>query len=212
MANQGTTKDTQQQGRAAEGESRRSENRGASNERRAGESAGGTQREIARREGSAQLMTPVATPFTFLRQFMDDLDKLFYEGLQPGSRSGERAGTAWMPAVEVLQCDGKLVVRADVPGMSKDDIDVEIADGQLVISGERTQEHEEHRDDFYRTERVYGRFYRAIPLPERVEADKAQATFKDGVLEITIPTPNRTQGRRLQVQEGRESQRASQAA
>ena len=91
--------------------------------------------------------------------------------------------------METFRKDDKLIVRADLPGMAKDNVNIEVDDDVLVISGERSDETRDERDDYYRSERSYGRFFRAIQLPDGVEADKIDATFKDGVLEVTIPTP-----------------------
>jgi len=95
----------------------------------------------------------------------------------------------WAPQVETFRRGDKLVVRADLPGLSKDDVKVEVEDGVLAISGERREEHEENRDDSYRSERTYGQFYRAIPLPDGVNDSQCDATFKDGVLEVTVGVP-----------------------
>jgi HSP20 family protein len=95
----------------------------------------------------------------------------------------------WAPQVETFRRGDKLVVRADLPGLSKDDVKVEVEDGVLAISGERREEHEENRDDSYRSERTYGEFYRAIPLPDGVNENQCEATFKDGVLEVTVAAP-----------------------
>jgi HSP20 family protein len=96
-----------------------------------------------------------------------------------------------------------LIVRAELPGLNKDDVHVDINDDVLTIQGERKQEHEEEREGVYRTERQYGSFYRAIPLPEGTIADSAKATFKNGVLEITLQAPPRevSRGRRLEIKE-----------
>jgi HSP20 family protein len=102
-------------------------------------------------------------------------------------------------------------VRADLPGIDPDEVDVEIDDGILAISGERKEEREENRDGFYRTERVYGSFYRAIPLPEGVDENNVQASFTNGVLEIRIPEPRQEQRqpKRVQVQSGNGNARSS---
>jgi HSP20 family protein len=83
-----------------------------------------------------------------------------------------------------------LAIRADLPGLSKDDVRVEIENGMLTISAEREDQHTEDRDNYYRTERSYGRFFRAVALPDGADADKCDATFKNGVLEVTIPAPS----------------------
>jgi HSP20 family protein len=117
---------------------------------------------------------------------------------------------SWFPAVEVLERDGQLVVRADVPGLEPDQIRVELQDGQLVISGERTQEREEREEGgIYRTERSYGSFRRVIALPEGVDLDRATANFENGVLEVTMPAPARERGKRLQIND-RSKQQAGQ--
>jgi HSP20 family protein len=99
----------------------------------------------------------------------------------------EPAETVWTPDIEMFRRDDTIVVRADVPGMTKNDLTVEVTDGQLVLRGERTQEKEEKKEGFYRAERTYGAFYRMLPLPEGVKLDEAKATIKDGVLEVTVP-------------------------
>ena len=104
-------------------------------------------------------------------------------------RSGTRDRGMWTPQVETFRRGDKLVVRADLPGLSKDDIKVELDDNALVISGERSDEHEDNREGYYVTERSYGQFYRAVPLPEGVSGDQCEATFKDGVLEVTLKAP-----------------------
>jgi HSP20 family protein len=107
----------------------------------------------------------------------------------------------WTPQIEVTQRSNELIVRADLPGMNKDDVKVDVTEDAIVIQGERRREHEEERGGVYRSERSYGSFYRAIPLPEGAITDQAKATFKDGVLEIKLPAPPEqvTQGRRLEI-------------
>ena len=101
----------------------------------------------------------------------------------------EPAETVWTPDVEMFRHDNAIVVRADVPGMTRNDLTIEVTDGQLVLRGERKQEKEEKKEGYYRAERTYGAFYRTLPLPEGVKVDEAKATIKDGVLEVTIPAP-----------------------
>ena len=108
----------------------------------------------------------------------------------------------WGPDVDVFEKKGQLVVRADLPGLSKEDVKVEITDTELTIEGERQSEKEEEKDGYYRSERSYGSFRRTIPLPEGVKTDRAKATCKDGVLEVTMPTGSprkKKSGRRLQI-------------
>src|SRR5262249_51951186 len=145
-----------------------------------------------------------ANPFSMLERFADEIDSVF-DGFGLGRRwleprSGRRwqnplfSGRTgrWAPDIEVSQKDSELVVCADLPGMKKDDVSVEITDSDITISGERRHEVESELGGTYRTERSYGSFCRTIPLPEGAMADKANATFKNGVLEIRMPAPDRT--------------------
>jgi HSP20 family protein len=148
-----------------------------------------------------------ASPFSLMRTFMDDLDRLF-DGFRHPGPSGMSVlrsdnDVMWVPPLEVIERDGQLAIRAEVPGLSKDDVNIEIQDGQLVISGERKQEHEEQQGDVYRSERAYGSFCRAVLLPEGVKPEEATATFADGVLEITIPAPREAKpsAKRVEIRE-----------
>jgi HSP20 family protein len=116
--------------------------------------------------------------------------------------------------VEVFERDKQLVVRADLPGLTKDDIDVNITEDEIVLKGERRQESEENEEGYYRSERTYGSFYRSIPLPEGVDPDQANASFRNGVLEITMPAPEQTAKRRkrLEIREAPAEQSRAKAA
>lgn len=171
---------------------------------------------VQTRRGQQELQRP-QSPFAFMRRFNEEMDRLFQDfgfgrGLQvsPFGREpglfGESRST-WSPQVEVIEHGGKLVVRADLPGMTRDDIEVDVTDNRLVIRGERRSEHEEEEEGYYRSERSYGSFYRAIPLPEGVDAENADATFRNGVLEITMPAPELGERRRLEIREGEKEER-----
>lgn len=151
-------------------------------------------------------------PLGLMRRFRNDMDRLFedFEGFRFPRFFGkdfapfrmEFENVEWMPPVEMLQNNGQLVVRADLPGMTKDDVKVELTDDMLMISGERKQEKEENREGFYRSERSYGSFYRQIPLPEGVKTENANAVFHNGVLEITILAPKtESHTRKLEIKE-----------
>lgn len=158
------------------------------------------QMNLARRQ--QQFMPTMFSPFSLLRRFGEDMEQLFEDfgfGLAPSSFNQM---AMWTPQVEVFERDGKLIVRADLPGVNKDDVRVELRDDAIVMRGERREEREENRDGFYRTERVYGAFYREIPLPGGVTVDQAEASFGDGVLEIAIPAQqSESRGRQLQIQD-----------
>src|ERR1051325_11860618 len=151
-----------------------------------------------------------ATPFALMRRFSEQLDNLFADfGLGRGVMAPIERGTnlaqgLWSPQVEMFERGKNLVVRADLPGLSKDDVNVEVADNGITIEGERKHENKEKGEGYYRSERTYGKFYRRLPLPDGVRAEDAQATFDNGVLEITMPTAKREQkkSRKLQISGG----------
>ncbi len=177
---------------------------------------------LTRREQSPPSLT-TGSPFSFMRRFSEEMDRLFEDfgfgrgWLAPSFRRdffpagfGDFGQTAWSPQVEVFEREGQLVVRADLPGLSKDDVKVEVANDTITISGERKSEHEEKREGFYRSERSYGSFYRQIPLPEGVNAEDATATFNNGVLEVTMQAPQRrSRSRRLEIKDGGAGQEQS---
>src|SRR5713226_916663 len=169
------------------------------------------ERSLARRDPFLAL----GSPFPVLERFADEMDRIFEGfglgrlGLAPrlgrGLRSSGRGELeVWAPEIEVFHRNNELVVRADLPGLTKDDVKVDITEDSITIQGERKQEREEEREGVYRSERSYGSFLRVIPLPEGAMADQAKATFKDGVLEITMPAPPEQvrRGRRIEITEG----------
>jgi HSP20 family protein len=153
------------------------------------------------------------SPLALMRRLTEDMDQWFEQfGLSRGGRGGALGGGGvYAPPVEVCEREGTFIVRADLPGLTKDDVRVDITDEAVLIEGERRAEHEEREGGLYHSERHYGLFRRQIPVPEGVNAEQATATFKDGVLEITMPAPHRqTQRRRIAIQEA-PSSTASQA-
>ena len=146
-------------------------------------------------------------PFDLLRQMTSDLDRVFEDWRAVRWPFVEKKATstpeAWAPRIDVLERDNRLVTRVDLPGMKKEDVTVQVADGHLELSGERKQEKEEKADNFYRSEREYGRFYRAVPLPKGVKLEDVKATFADGVLEVSVPLPANpeTAVRKVEIEE-----------
>jgi HSP20 family protein len=162
-----------------------------------------------------------AKPIALMRRFSEEMDNLFADfGLGRGWGAPLEKGTnlaqgLWSPQVEVFERGKDIVVRADLPGLTKDDVNVEVADNGITIEGERKHENNKKGEGYYRSERAYGKFYRRLPLPDGVKADDAQATFSNGVLEITMPAvkPEERKSRRLQIAgEGQRQQSRSHAA
>jgi HSP20 family protein len=179
--------------------------------------------EIASRErqGAAR-REPLwsSNPFRTLERFADEMETIFDDFGVGRSWFGPRQGRSglgpslsraemWTPDIEVHQQNHELVVRADLPGLKKDEIRIDVTDNEIAISGERRQEQETEHGGVYRSERRYGSFYRAIPLPEGAMTDQAKATFKDGVLEVRMPAPpdQVTRGRRLEIKEGTDAKK-----
>lgn len=146
---------------------------------------------MARREVTLIPKPEGRDPFALMRT---EFDRFFNEpgwaGWHwPTFRFGRGEEAAWNPEVDVFERNKYLVTKIDLPGMKKEDIKVEVTDGYLTIAGERKREEEEKKEEFYRSEREYGTFYRAVPLPDGVKFEDVKATFADGVLEVSVPLP-----------------------
>ena len=139
----------------------------------------------------------LSSPWELMRRMSEDMDRLF-ESFQSGQLQTEEGRGAWSPQLEVERQGNELCIRADLPGLKPEDIEVNLDDGLLTIAGERRQEQRDEREGVRRTERSYGRFYRALQVPDGVQEDEISATFKDGVLELKIPVQERQQ-RRIQI-------------
>ena len=152
------------------------------------------------------------SPFSFMRRFSEEMDRLFEDfgfgrSVFPwvstgGGRisRGEFGRAAWNPPIEMFTRGDQLVVRAELPGLAKDDVKVECTENAIIIEGERRHEHKEEHEGRIHSEMSYGRFYRSIPLPEGVSPDSAKATFKDGMLEITLKAPEQSKPRQIKVE------------
>lgn len=134
------------------------------------------------------------SPITLMRRLTEDIDRAF-SGFTGGTSLSDEDVT-WAPTVDVRQSGNNLIVRADLPGLNENDIRLEATEDGLIVEGERRREEEREEGGVYRSERVYGRFFRFIPLPEGAKVDQAQANFRNGVLEVTVPVPESQQNRR----------------
>jgi HSP20 family protein len=163
---------------------------------------GSGQTNVMTPRNTAATMKSAGSPYAYMRRFAQEMDHLFENfGLQTGIRvpsfltrghellrreAGFVPGT-WSPHVDVVERNGQFVVRADLPGMGREDIKVDVEDDLLTIQGERKHCTKEEQDGYCYTECNYGSFYRTIPLPAGAETSKAAAQFHNGVLEITMP-------------------------
>ncbi|HUA20232.1 MAG TPA: Hsp20/alpha crystallin family protein [Bryobacteraceae bacterium] len=124
-----------------------------------------------------------ANPFNLMKRFNEEVDRMFGNFVPPTEVE------LWAPPLEVKHKEGKFIVTAELPGLAKEDIKVEVLEDALVIEGERKRAKEEKEEGFYRSERYYGKFYRSIPLPKGAKADEIKAELTNGVLEVAIPVP-----------------------
>jgi HSP20 family protein len=116
-----------------------------------------------------------------------------------GGSTANGATRRWVPAMDLVETDDQLVLRADLPGLERDDVNIEIKDGVLTVSGERKAEHEETKNGYHRVERAYGGFSRSLSLPRGIDAEQVQADFDKGVLEVRIPKPAERKTHRVQI-------------
>ena len=105
----------------------------------------------------------------------------------------------WRPAVDVYDKDDRLVIKAELPGIEKKDIEIDVKEGVLTLKGERSDENEVTEHNYYRKERTYGKFHRAFTLPESVDTEKIEANFKDGVLTVDIPKAEERKPKKISV-------------
>jgi HSP20 family protein len=139
-------------------------------------------------------------PIRELDSLQSDMNRLFDGFFQ--ARAGNEVNRRWIPAMDLVETADHLVLRADLPGMSEEDIEIEIKDGVLTVSGERKTEHEDKGEGYHRVERSFGRFSRSLTLPDGIDADSVNASFDRGVLEVKIPKPAETKPHRVQVGRG----------
>jgi HSP20 family protein len=139
-------------------------------------------------------------PFAQFRREMDNMfEGVLGDWTRPMNLLDRRLGS-WMPQIDVRETTKELRVTAELPGMEEKDLEVSFVDGALTIKGEKNEEHEEEKGDVHRSERQYGMFERTIPLPAEVDVDKVKATFKKGVLKITLPKTREAQSNRRLIQ------------
>jgi HSP20 family protein len=142
-----------------------------------------------------------------LREFstlQNEMNRLFNTVFDApaGAGNGGQPMRRWMPAMDLLETEHDFVLRADLPGLSENDVNIELEDNVLTLSGERKAEHEARKDGYYRVERAWGAFSRSLTLPEGVDPNAVQASFDRGVLEIHIPKPEQRKPRKVAISVG----------
>jgi HSP20 family protein len=134
---------------------------------------------------------------------MNRLFNTFFDTPAPGN--GGSALRRWVPAMDLVETGDDFVLRADLPGLSEGDVNIELEDNVLTISGERKAEHEERKEGYYRVERAHGSFSRSLTLPEGVNPDSVRASFDRGVLEVRVPKPEERKPRKVAITVGGEA-------
>ena len=149
-------------------------------------------------------------PFRELSSLQTEMNRLFNAAFEGSGGGGTAAATRrWTPAMDLLETEDQFVLRADLPGLSEDDVNIELEDNVLTVSGERKAEHEDKREGFYRMERAYGSFSRSLTLPKGVDPGAVTAAFDRGVLEVRVPKPEQRKPRRITISAGEGSSTGS---
>ena len=133
---------------------------------------------------------------------MNRLFNTFFDSPSPSNGGGHAVARRWIPAMDVVETGDHFVLKADLPGLSENDVKIELEENVLTISGERKVEHEQKGEGYYRVERSFGAFSRSLTLPEGVDADAIKANFDNGVLEVRIPKPEQQKPRKVQISLG----------
>src|SRR5436190_23614385 len=139
-------------------------------------------------------------PVRELNTLQSEMNRLFntlFDAPVPGDGGG--AARRWIPAMDLVETDEDFVLRADLPGLSESDVNIELEDAVLTVSGERKSEHEERKEGYYRVERASGAFSRSLTLPEGVNPEGIKASFDRGVLEVRIPKPEARKPRKVEI-------------
>ena len=140
-------------------------------------------------------------PIRELDSLQGDMNRLFDRFFEGRAANGSTA-RRWIPAMDPVETEDHLVLRGDLPGMTEEDVDIEIKDNVLTVSGERKAEHDERGEGYHRVERAFGSFSRSLTLPPGVDAGQVSAKFESGVLEVKIPKPTEAKPTRVQIGAG----------
>jgi HSP20 family protein len=142
-------------------------------------------------------------PARELQSIQHEMNRLFGTFFDPSLNAGNGVATQrWIPAMDLVEEGDHFVLRADLPGLSEADVNVELEDNVLTISGERRSQHEQRKEGYYRLERAAGAFSRSLTLPEGIDPDGIKASFQAGVLEVTVPKPEQRKPRRVAIDVG----------
>lgn len=139
-------------------------------------------------------------PFRELATLQDRINRLFGESFPARLYDDDLISGVWAPAIDLYETDNEIVINAEIPGVDKKDINIEVKDGILHLSGERKEEKEVKEERYHRKERYYGTFRRSFTLPAHINAEKVKAKFKDGILKIALPKIEEAKPKKIDVE------------
>ena len=144
-------------------------------------------------------------PVRELTSLQNEMNRLFNTFFDTPATPGNGGGVMrrWVPAMDLVESEDHFILRADLPGLSEEDVNIELEDNVLTVTGERKTEHEDKKEGYYRVERSFGQFRRSLTLPEGVDAEAIRASFDKGVLEVRIPKPEEHKPRRVAISVGK---------
>jgi HSP20 family protein len=138
-------------------------------------------------------------PLREISSLQTEMNRLFNQAFDAPAAGGNGGARRWTPAMDLLETDEHFVLRADLPGMSEEDITIELEDNVLTVAGERKAEHEDRREGYLRVERASGGFSRSLTLPRGVDPESVTAAFDRGVLEVRVPKPEQRKPRKISI-------------
>lgn len=140
-------------------------------------------------------------PWTTLPTLQDRINRLFEDSFpaRTAAREDEMSLLDWRPTVDTYEEGDNIVIKADLPGVKKEDVSIDVKDNVLTLKGERKHEENIDEDNYYRRESAYGKFQRAFTLPDAVDANKIEASYKDGTLKITVPKTEESKARKIEI-------------
>jgi HSP20 family protein len=142
-------------------------------------------------------------PVRELSTIQNEMNRLFNTFFEtPTHGNGTPALRRWVPAMDLVETEAEFVLRADLPGLTEKDVNIELEDNVLTVSGERKTERQDRKEGYYRVERASGSFSRSLTLPEGVDPDAVVASFEHGVLEVRVPKPETPKPRKVAISVG----------
>jgi len=142
-------------------------------------------------------------PLRELSTLQNEMNRLFSTAFDTPSNGNGSTLRRWMPAMDLIETDAHFVLTADLPGLTESDVNIEVDDRVLTVSGERKAGYEVNKDGYHRVERAFGSFSRSLTLPKGVNAETVEAAFENGVLEIRIPKPEAPKPRKITISTGK---------